>query len=124
MEYFGNEVDGKDLGVIISTLDGCLPCMALLGCDCQKSAAQMLNEQLAGIGADEGDPNVKTIANVLGQTGATIFGSWQAAEAAKKIAAETASKADSIGQTAITVAGIVVAGVLGVAAFSYFGKKR
>lgn len=107
MQYFGNEVDGQDMGIIISTLDGCLPCLALLGCDCQKSAAQMLNDQLAG--DDGGDPNLRTIANVVGQTGSTIFGAWQAGEAAKKGIEAGADKATSI--ATLAVAGVAIATV-------------
>lgn len=113
MEYFGNEVDGKDIGIIISTLDGCLPCMALLGCDCQKSAAQMLDDQLAG--DDGGDPNLRTVANVVGQAGTAIFGAYQAGEVAKKTVQETAAKSEALGKMALTGLGIAVAGILGYA---------
>lgn len=108
MEYFGNEVDGQDLGIIISTLNGCLPCMALLGCECQKTAAQMLNDQLAG--DDGGDPNLRIIANTVGQTGAAIFGAYQAGEVAKKGVEAGADKATSIATLAVAGVGILTVG--------------
>lgn len=110
MEYFGNEVDGKDLGIVISTLDGCLPCMALLGCDCQSSAAQMM----MGLGADDKpDANLQLVTGAIASAGTTIFGAWQTAEAAKATARAgieaAATKTDTLVWGGVAVVGLVAA---------------